>query len=65
MLIRILPFSAISLLLFLFAACQGETRMGIPERIGGWRVEVGPPGNEFYQAPAPAGEVSPPSDVMF
>jgi hypothetical protein len=23
----------------------------IPQRIGEWRVEVGPPGNDFYQAP--------------
>jgi len=26
---------------------------GIPETIDGWRVEVGPPGNEFYDPSAP------------
>jgi len=30
------------------SVCSGGT---IPSRIGKWRVKVGPPGNEFYQAP--------------
>ncbi len=33
---------------------------GFPERIGKWRVEVGPPGNEFYQAP----KEQPPSEAV-
>ena len=38
----------ISAPLFVLLACQAEDQSGIPERIGEWQVEVGPPGNEFY-----------------
>lgn len=34
----------------------------IPERIGPWRVEVGPPGNEFYELPT--AKVPPPSEAV-
>jgi hypothetical protein len=34
----------------------------VPERIGPWRVQVGPPGNEFYEAPAV--KLSPPSEAV-
>ena len=44
--------------------CSTEDRPGIPERIGEWRVDVGPPGNEFYQAPPPPAEAAPPSPSM-
>ncbi|MHC4259298.1 MAG: metallophosphoesterase family protein [Planctomycetota bacterium] len=36
----------------------------IPERIGKWRVEVGPAGNEFYQPPQKKAEVKPPSEAV-
>ncbi len=62
---RVLSFSFITLSLLVFVACQAEIETEIPDQIGGWRVEVGPPGNEFYQAPAEAAEASPPSDAMF
>ncbi len=55
----------ISLPLFSLLACQTEDQTGIPDRIGDWRVDLGPPGNEFYEAPAPAGLASPPSQAMF
>lgn len=35
---------------------------GIPKRIGPWRVEVGPAGNEFYESPA--AKLPPPSDIV-
>ncbi len=62
---RVFFLSCIALVLTVFVACQAESKTGIPEKIGGWRVEVGPPGNDFYEAPAPAGESSPPSEAMF
>jgi predicted phosphodiesterase len=46
----------------LMAGCASET---IPPNIDGWRVEVGPPGNEFYQAPPPAGEPEAPNPKLF
>ena len=36
----------------------------IAERIGKWRVEVGPAGNEFYQPPQQKAEVKPPSEAV-
>ena len=36
----------------------------IPEKIGKWRVEVGPPGNEFCQPPRKKAEVKPPSEAV-
>ncbi|MHC4648591.1 MAG: metallophosphoesterase family protein [Planctomycetota bacterium] len=37
----------------------------IPQRIGRWRVEVGPAGNEFYQAPQKKkGKPNPPSKTV-
>ena len=55
----------VSVSLLALVACEAEDRTGIPDRIGDWRVEVGPPGNEFYEAPAPATQASPPSPAMF
>jgi len=37
---------------------------GIPQRVDGWRVEVGPPGNEFHQAPPPPEKAPPPSPAL-
>jgi hypothetical protein len=62
---RILSSTFIILSLLAFVACQAEVETPIPDQIGGWRVEVGPPGNVFYQAPADAAEASPPSDATF
>jgi hypothetical protein len=62
---RVLPFTLAILSLLTLIACQSELEPEIPVQIGGWRVEVGPPGNEFYQAPALAAEASPPSEAMF
>jgi hypothetical protein len=62
---HILRIGIISLPCLSFLACTAREHQGIPERIGDWRVEVGPPGNEFYEAPAPAGQASPPSEAMF
>jgi hypothetical protein len=45
------------LVLAVFAVACGEV---IPDRIDGWRVEVGPPGNELHQAPVSAAEAEPP-----
>jgi hypothetical protein len=36
----------------------------ILDRIAGWRVEVGPAGNEFYQPPQKEAEVKPPSEAV-
>lgn len=36
----------------------------IAERIGKWRVEVGPAGNEFYQAPEERPKAEPPSEAV-
>jgi hypothetical protein len=58
-------FCILTLSSILALSCPAGHRTGITERIGDWRVEVGPPGNEFYQAPAPAGQASPPSKAMF
>ena len=38
--------------LVLCVALPGCSESSIPGRIGPWRVEVGPPGNEFYEVPA-------------
>ena len=46
-------------------ACRSEDQTGVPDRIGEWRIEVGPPGNDFYEAPAPAAKASPPTEAMF
>ena len=52
---RLLP-----LLLTLCMAVPAFSAEGIPGRIGPWRIEVGPPGNEFYKAP----EADPPSKAV-
>jgi len=62
---QILRSCVIGLPCLSFLACPTQDQARIPERIGDWRVEVGPPGNAFYQAPAPAGLASPPSQAMF
>jgi 3',5'-cyclic AMP phosphodiesterase CpdA len=55
--VRRFPSLPLIVVLASFAvACGGA----IPERIGGWRVEVSPPGNEFYRAPVSAAEAAPP-----
>ena len=54
------PLSLIGALALSTFACDG----GIPRHIEGWRVEVGPPGNEFYQEPASGEEPPPPSDAL-
>jgi predicted phosphodiesterase len=67
---HILRIGVIGLPCLSLLACPAREQIGIPdqsgipERIGDWRVEVGPPGNEFYEAPAPAGQASPPSEAM-
>ncbi len=37
----------------------------ILESIDNWRVETGPPGNEFYQAPPPPEQAPPPPKALF
>lgn len=49
------------LLLVLCVALPGCSGSGASERVGQWRVEVGPPGNEFYKAPE---EGPPPSEAV-
>ena len=65
MLRRSLLLGITSVPLLVLLACRAEDPAAIPDRIGEWRVEVGPPGNEFYEEPAPAGQASPPSPAMF
>lgn len=48
------------LVLALCVALPVFSATGIPNRIAMWRVEVGPPGNEFYEAP----KVQPPSEAV-
>ncbi|MHC4193732.1 MAG: hypothetical protein ACYSP9_06115, partial [Planctomycetota bacterium] len=48
----------------LVVTASGLSAAKIPERIGKWRVEVGPPGNEFYQPPQKKAEVKPPSEAV-
>jgi hypothetical protein len=48
-------------LLVLLAGCASET---ILQKIDGWRVEVGPPGNEFYEPPPPPEEPAAPSPEL-
>jgi hypothetical protein len=48
----------------LVITASGLSAVKIPERIGKWRVEVGPPGNEFYQVPQRKGEAKPPSEAV-
>jgi hypothetical protein len=68
---RILRTGIISLPCLSLLACPARDQAGvpgqtgIPERIGDWSVEVGPPGNDFYEAPAPATRAAPPSPAMF
>jgi hypothetical protein len=50
------------LLLVLCVALPGCFGSGTQGRIGQWRVEVGPPGNEFYEASPPKAE--PPSEAV-
>ncbi len=49
------------LLLALCVALPGCSGSGASERVGQWRVEVGPPGNEFYEWPE---EGPPPSEAV-
>ena len=49
------------LLLVLCVALPGCSGSVMPERVGQWRVEVGPPGNEFYKAPEKG---QPPSEAV-
>jgi hypothetical protein len=59
---KYLTFFSLLILLISSTACKEQ----VPQRVGGWRIEVGPPGNEFYRAPAQAAEeVPPPSHEMF
>jgi Icc-related predicted phosphoesterase len=51
-------------LLLLFFSFSVHSQNSIPDKIGNWRVEVGPPGNEFYQPVEPAPEAEPPSEEM-
>lgn len=48
------------LLLALCVALPGCSGSGASERVGQWRVEVGPPGNEFYEWP----KAKPPSEAV-
>jgi 3',5'-cyclic AMP phosphodiesterase CpdA len=50
----------ITSLLTLCMAASAFSAEGIPGRIGPWRIEVGPPGNEFYKAP----KAGPPSKTV-
>ena len=50
------------LLLVLCVALPGCSGSGMPGRIGPWRVEFGPPGNEFYEVPT--AKAPPPSDAV-
>ena len=52
------------LVVILAIAAAGFSAEKIPERIGKWRVEVGPPGNEFYQPPQKQEDVKPPSEAV-
>jgi len=52
------------LLLLLGVTSPIFSATGIPERIGNWRVEVGPPGNDYYKPPQAQAEVKPPSDTL-
>jgi len=54
------PSSVIPVLALLAVACNS----GIPNRVDGWRVEVGPPGNEFYREPVSDEEPQPPPDAL-
>ncbi len=58
---KLLVYVNILLLLVIFD-CQKQTGT-IPERIGNWRVTVGPAGNEFYQPPVEK-NVAPPSQQL-
>jgi len=52
-------------LLLSFCVLAPVCRAGkISEKIGKWRVELGPPGNEFYQPPQKKAEVKPPSKAV-
>lgn len=51
------------LLLLLCVALPDCSGSSIQERIGQWRVEVGPPGNEFYEAEQPIAQI-PPSEAV-
>jgi 3',5'-cyclic AMP phosphodiesterase CpdA len=50
------------LLLALCIALPGCSASGMPWQIGPWRVEFGPPGNEFYEVPT--AKAPPPSDAV-
>ncbi|RPI28533.1 MAG: hypothetical protein EHM61_04755 [Acidobacteria bacterium] len=52
----------IGLAVCLPVSCASEV---IPPKIDGFRVEVGPPGNEFYQPPPPPEEPKAPSPKLF
>jgi len=52
----------IVILMALCVALPVFSGSGVSERIGPWRVEVGPPGNEFYEVPAE--KLLPPSEAV-
>jgi len=49
------------LVLVVFISCF---KTEIPDTIGDWSVEVGPPGNEFYQPPKPPSKVKPLAEYL-
>jgi Icc-related predicted phosphoesterase len=55
---RKVPVLSLALLVAL-AGCSGS---GTPGRTGQWRVEFGPPGNEFYEVPT--AKLLPPSEAV-
>ena len=51
-----------NLFLVLFVMSLGVSTA--QERVGNWRVEIGPPGNEFYETPAEKYHTPPPSEKV-
>ena len=46
-----LKLSCVIIIILLIVEACGHFGKGIPREVGNWYVEVGPPGNEFYEPP--------------
>jgi predicted phosphodiesterase len=58
-----LKLSCVIIIILLIVEACGHIGKGIPREVGNWYVEVGPPGNEFYEPPP--FENDPPSEKLF
>lgn len=63
-----IPELILSVVMLWVSGCRSPEHVGrrcFPERVGTWRIEVGPAGNEFYEAPQTGKKIPPPLEAVF